>query len=95
MLLRQFDELAVQAEVLIDVLYEQLIGQQSRSYCGDMRERRPIGHAMLPESAGGRHAPAKYHTVGVAPPSIRTVVPVKKSLSGLAMKQTAAAMSFG
>ena len=45
MLLRQFDELAVQAEVLIDVLYEQLIGQQSRSYCGDMRER--VGPAFL------------------------------------------------
>jgi hypothetical protein len=34
-------------------------------------------------------------TVGVAPPSMRKVVPVTKSLSGLAIKQTAAAMSFG
>jgi hypothetical protein len=34
-------------------------------------------------------------TVGVAPPSMRKVVPVMKSLNGLAMKQTAAAMSLG
>ena len=34
-------------------------------------------------------------TVGVAPPSMRNVVPVMKSLNGLAIKQTAAAMSFG
>lgn len=34
-------------------------------------------------------------TVGVAPPSMRKVVPVMKSLSGLATKQTATAMSLG
>ena len=37
----------------------------------------------------------RNQTVGVAPPSIRKVVPVMKSLSGLAIKQTATAMSLG
>jgi hypothetical protein len=35
------------------------------------------------------------HTVCVDPPSIRKVVPVMKSLIGLARKQTADAMSAG
>ena len=51
MFLRQFDELTVQAEVLIDVLYEQLIGQQSRSYCGDMRERLPALRSQMASPA--------------------------------------------
>ena len=33
--------------------------------------------------------------VGVEPPSMRKVVPVMKSVSGLARKQTAAAISIG
>ena len=65
MLLRHFDELAVQAEVLIDVLYEQLIGQQSRSYCGDMRERLPIGHAMLHADRDGHCRAAAVPTLAV------------------------------
>ena len=71
MLLRQFDELAVQAEVLIDVLYEQLIGQQSRSYCGDMRERRPIGHAMLHADRDGHCRAAAVPTLAVHQQPIR------------------------
>jgi hypothetical protein len=63
MLLRQLDESAVQAEVFIDVSYEQLIGQQSRSYCGDMRERLPIGHAML-------HADSDGHCRAAAVPAL-------------------------
>jgi len=35
------------------------------------------------------------YTVGVEPPSMRKVVPVMKSVSGLARKQTAAAISIG
>ena len=35
------------------------------------------------------------YTVGVEPPSMRKVVPVMKSVSGLARKQTAAAISMG
>jgi hypothetical protein len=71
MLLRQFDELAVQAEVLIDVLYEQLIGQQSRSYCSDMRERLPIGHAMLHADRDGHCRAAAVPTLAVHQQPIR------------------------
>jgi hypothetical protein len=35
------------------------------------------------------------YTVGVEPPSMRKVMPVMKSVSGLARKQTAAAISIG
>jgi len=38
---------------------------------------------------------AALYTVGVEPPSMRKVVPVMKSVSGLARKQTAAAISIG
>src|SRR6476469_8323518 len=71
MFLRQFDELTVQAEVLIDVLYEQLIGQQSRSYCGDMRERLPIGHAMLHADSDGHCRAAAVPTLAVHQKPIR------------------------
>jgi hypothetical protein len=37
----------------------------------------------------------RFYTVGVEPPSMRKVVPVMKSVSGLARKQTAAAISIG
>src|SRR6267378_5074447 len=51
--------------------------------------------------ATGRYRAARsgrvsaLYTVGVEPPSMRKVVPVMKSVSGLAKKQTAAAISIG
>jgi hypothetical protein len=52
----------------------------------------------FPSAQGIQKITGEYdalYTVGVEPPSMRKVVPVMKSVSGLARKQTAAAISIG